>query len=193
MPRRWRCQASGSLPTFPARAPPRLCCLGCFLGCRLPAYTVKVNAKFPASNPALRGLICLHDLDHGDLVGVVDSASITAWRTGLAAALATHVLAPASAMSVAFVGAGAQAARVLAGLVHLRHLAQVIICDLDCDRADAFTQAHVPPGLPAVRASSAADAADQADILVLATWSQTALLGPCRSAPWAACHLSRRG
>ncbi len=59
----------------------------------IPAYTVKVNAKFPDATPALRGLVCLHDLADGELLAVLDSATVTAWRTGLAAALATHALA----------------------------------------------------------------------------------------------------
>ncbi len=45
----------------------------------IPAYTVKVNAKFPDACPALRGVVCLHDLDSGELLALADSASITAW------------------------------------------------------------------------------------------------------------------
>ena len=52
----------------------------------IPAYSVKVNAKFPRSRPALRGLVGLHDTGTGELLAVLDSATVTAWRTGLAAA-----------------------------------------------------------------------------------------------------------
>lgn len=72
----------------------------------VPAYTVKVNAKFPQSRPALRGVICLHDLNTGELLAVLDSATVTAWRTGLSAALGTHVLARPAAATVAVIGAG---------------------------------------------------------------------------------------
>jgi hypothetical protein len=58
----------------------------------IPAYTAKLNAKFPAALPALRGVVCLHGLDDGRLLAVLDSASLTAWRTGIAAAVATDVL-----------------------------------------------------------------------------------------------------
>lgn len=61
----------------------------------IPAYTVQVHAKFPSSRPALRGVVCLHDLQSGDLLAVLDSATVTAWRTGLAAALGTDILARA--------------------------------------------------------------------------------------------------
>ena len=67
----------------------------------IPAYSVKVNAKFPRSRPALRGLVCLHDTGTGELLAVLDSATVTAWRTGLAAALATHELARPEAGRVA--------------------------------------------------------------------------------------------
>src|SRR5215472_15251608 len=54
----------------------------------IPAYTVKVNAKFPEARPALRGVVCLHDVSNGELLALLDSATVTAWRTGLSAALA---------------------------------------------------------------------------------------------------------
>ena len=80
----------------------------------IPAYTVKVNAKFPRARPALCGVVCLHSLQDGRLLAILDSASLTAWRTGLAAALATDVLAPPDASTLGVVGAGAQADLVLA-------------------------------------------------------------------------------
>ena len=76
------------------------------------AYTVKVNAKFPGARPALRGVICLHGGSDGELLALLDSATVTAWRTGLAAALGTHALAapdPAGAAVLGVIGAGASA------------------------------------------------------------------------------------
>ena len=86
----------------------------------IPAYSVKVNAKFPRSRPALRGVVCLHDTGTGELLAMLDSATVTAWRTGLAAALATDVLARAEVRTVAVIGAGAQSDLVLRGLAALR-------------------------------------------------------------------------
>jgi ornithine cyclodeaminase len=106
----------------------------------VPAYTVKVNAKFPGASPALRGLVCLHDLADGGLLAVLDSASVTAWRTGLAAALATDVLAAADASSVSVIGAGAQAAMVLRGLAALRPLTRLTVYDVDTTRTSGFAQ-----------------------------------------------------
>ncbi|WP_439145735.1 hypothetical protein [Streptomyces canus] len=86
------------------------------------AYTVKVNAKFPGARSALRGVICLHSGQDGDLLALLDSATITAWRTGLAAALGTDLLAataPDGDAVLGIIGAGAQAALMLRGLHEL--------------------------------------------------------------------------
>jgi alanine dehydrogenase len=83
---------------------------------------VKVNAKFPQSQPALRGVVCLHDAGTGELLALLDSATVTAWRTGLSAALGTHVLARPSARAVAVIGAGAQSDLLMRGLATLRAL-----------------------------------------------------------------------
>jgi alanine dehydrogenase len=142
----------------------------------VPAYTVKVNAKFPAARPALRGVVCLHDAGSGELLAVLDSATVTAWRTGLAAALATDVLAREAAASVAVIGAGAQASLVLRGLAALRPRGRLTVCDLEEDRAASFAAAHAA-GQPAATAADARAAARDADIVVLATWSRAPLLG----------------
>ncbi len=101
----------------------------------IPAYSVKVNAKFPRSRPALRGLVCLHDTGTGELLAVLDSATVTAWRTGLAAALATDVLAGPAVGTVAVIGAGAQSELVLRGLAALRPWQHLVVCDLDPEAA----------------------------------------------------------
>jgi hypothetical protein len=139
----------------------------------VPAYTVKVNAKFPDASPALRGLVCLHDRADGGLLAVLDSASVTAWRTGLAAGLATDVLAAADATSVSVIGAGAQAAMVLRGLAALRPLTSLTVNDIDTTRASGFAQDF---GISTNTVESPQEAADRGEIVVLATWSRTPLM-----------------
>ncbi|MHB1873650.1 MAG: ornithine cyclodeaminase family protein [Streptosporangiaceae bacterium] len=133
----------------------------------VPAYTVKVNAKFPAASPALRGVVCLHDLATGELLALADSATVTAWRTGLSAALGTDLLANPSACTLGFVGAGAQARVVAAGLRRLRTWERVVAADLDPARA-ASLGADLADGPRAV--------ARESDVVVLATWSRRPLL-----------------
>ncbi|MEV0610629.1 ornithine cyclodeaminase family protein [Polymorphospora rubra] len=133
----------------------------------VPAYTVKVNAKFPDAIPALRGVVCLHDLHTGELLALADSASLTAWRTGLAAALATHTLAHPDADTLGFIGAGAQARTTLAGLRHLRSWRHTSAYDLNPARARELTP-HLAGDARAVAAHS--------DVVVLATWSRQPVL-----------------
>ncbi|UWE10800.1 ornithine cyclodeaminase family protein [Actinacidiphila bryophytorum] len=143
----------------------------------IPAYTVKVNAKFPDARPALRGVVCLHGLDSGELLALLDSATVTAWRTGLAAALGTHVLARQDARSVAVIGAGAQAELVLRGLPELREVTGLTVYDTAPDRAADFAHRHGERlGVPAAVAPSAAAAAAGADVVVTATWARQPVL-----------------
>ncbi|UKY54075.1 ornithine cyclodeaminase family protein [Streptomyces inhibens] len=139
------------------------------------AYTVKVNAKFPGAGPALRGVICLHSGRDGELLALVDSATITAWRTGLGAALGTHLLAapdPHGAAALGIIGAGAQAELTVRGLREMRRWGELIVHDTDPQRAAEFAARH-----HGTTADSAAEVASRAQILLLATWSRQPLLG----------------
>ncbi|MFF7639355.1 ornithine cyclodeaminase family protein [Streptomyces canus] len=140
----------------------------------VPAYTVKVNAKFPAARPALRGVICLHSGTDGELLALMDSATVTAWRTGLAAALGTHLLAGAGAGAgavVGVIGAGAQAELTVRGLEVLRPRGALVVHDTSADRAATFAARHGGRVL-----GSAAEIAGAADIVLSATWSREPLL-----------------
>lgn len=140
----------------------------------IPAYSVKVNAKFPRSRPALRGLVGLHDTGTGELLAVLDSATVTAWRTGLAAALATHELARPEAGTVAVIGAGAQAELVLRGLAALRSWQHLTVYDLNPESPDQLARRY---GASTVaRAASAREAAGAAGLVIVATWSRQPLL-----------------
>ncbi|MEU6108242.1 NAD(P)-binding domain-containing protein [Streptomyces albidoflavus] len=138
------------------------------------AYTVKVNAKFPGARPALRGVVCLFGGADGALLALLDSATVTAWRTGLAAALGTHLLAspgPAGGAAAGVIGAGAQADLMVRGLRALRPCGELLVHDVDPERAASFAARH---GGRVVATPEAVAA--EADIVLLATWSRTPLL-----------------
>lgn len=135
----------------------------------IPAYTVKVNAKFPAARPALRGVICLHSGADGELLALLDSATVTAWRTGLAAALGTHLLAGRGDV-VGVIGAGAQAELMVRGLGTLRPRSALVVQDTSADRAAEFAARH------GGRVVSCAAEVAAADIVLSATWSREPLL-----------------
>nr|WP_246422148.1 ornithine cyclodeaminase family protein [Nocardiopsis mwathae] len=143
----------------------------------VPAYTVKVNAGFPDARPAVRGVVCLHDLAGGELLALLDSATLTAWRTGLAAALGTHSLARYDADVLGIVGCGAQAGMFTRGLVGLRPISELVVTDIDRERADAFAgRCSTEFGVPVRIADDAPAVAAQADIVLTATWSRRPLL-----------------
>ncbi|MFD7495334.1 ornithine cyclodeaminase family protein [Streptomyces sp. NPDC059832] len=145
------------------------------------AYTVKVNAKFPGARPALRGVICLHSGRDGELLALLDSATVTAWRTGLAAALGTDVLAapdPAGEAVLGVVGAGAQAEIMVRGLRSLRSFRELVVHDTDPERASEFAIRHGGRAL-----GTAAGVAAAADVVLLSTWSRAPLLSLADSRP----------
>ena len=88
----------------------------------IPAYSVKVHAKFPGSDPAIRGLLVIHDLTNGAPLAVMESSYLTTLRTGLVGALGTDVLARPEASTVAIIGAGVQGKAQLEALRRVRAL-----------------------------------------------------------------------
>ncbi|HET9452246.1 MAG TPA: ornithine cyclodeaminase family protein [Aggregicoccus sp.] len=150
---------------------------GCLPG--IPAYSVKVHAKFPGHTPAIQGVIQLHDLASGELLAVMDSGHLTAVRTAATAALAADVLARPDARRVAFIGAGAQASIGLKTLRLVRTLERVSVYDTDLARAFAFSKRmYQELQLPVRQADSVAEAVADADIVVCATWSREPFLHP---------------
>jgi ornithine cyclodeaminase/alanine dehydrogenase-like protein (mu-crystallin family) len=53
----------------------------------IPAYSVKVHARFPGGDPAIQGVLILHDLETGAPLAILESSYLTALRTGFAGAL----------------------------------------------------------------------------------------------------------
>lgn len=158
----------------------------------IPAYTVKVHAKFPEEQPAIRGVLCLHDGQTGALLAVMDSTYLTAARTGLSSALAADVLARRDARSVAVIGAGMQGDHQLRSLHLMRPIAAVHVYDSAPDRARAFAERmHQSLGLAVEVCASAAAAVEAADIVFTATWSKMPFIFPGMLQPGA--HISTIG
>jgi ornithine cyclodeaminase/alanine dehydrogenase-like protein (mu-crystallin family) len=138
----------------------------------IPAFTVKVNSKFPDHRPAIQGVVLLFDLDAGDLLAVMDSAHLTAVRTGEAAALAAKTLARSDADSAAVIGAGALGRSQLRGLQRQRTLRRVSVFDVDARAAERFaTEMSLECGIQVARASSLDEAVRGAGIVAIATWA----------------------
>jgi ornithine cyclodeaminase len=142
----------------------------------VPAYSAKINAKFPRARPALRGVVCLHDLKDGELLALLDSAAVTAWRTGVAAALLTDQLGQEGATTLGVIGAGAQARVVVRALAYLRRLSSVIVNDIDESAARELLRLAGELGIDGEVAQSPDVVARRAAVIVMATWSRTPLL-----------------
>ncbi|WP_224362794.1 ornithine cyclodeaminase family protein [Hyalangium versicolor] len=133
----------------------------------VPAYSVKVSARFPAANPPLQGVLQLHDLATGELLAVMDAAQLTVVRTGVVGALGTDVLARPDASRVALLGASNRAVLQLKSLRLVRSLSQAFVYDTDSARAVALARRmYQELSLPVQAVSSVAEAVEEADIVV---------------------------
>jgi ornithine cyclodeaminase/alanine dehydrogenase-like protein (mu-crystallin family) len=143
----------------------------------VPAYTVKVHAKFPYSDPAIQGVIVLHDNQTGRPLAILESTLITSVRTGLAGAIGADELAKKGPVDVAIVGAGAQGILQLEGLRQVRQLKNVRVFDVVSGKAQAFAaEQNRHGGHAAVAIENLTDAVADADIIVTSTWSRSPFL-----------------
>ena len=158
----------------------------------IPAYTVKVHAKFPEQRPAIRGVLCLNDVQTGDLLAVMDSTHLTAVRTGLSSALAADVLARREARSVAVIGAGIQGEHQLRSIHLMRQIGAVRVYDTVPDRALAFAgRMRQSLGVAIEVSDSVAATVEGADMVFAATWARTPFILPGMLRPGA--HVSTIG
>lgn len=143
----------------------------------IPAYTVKVNAKFPDQRPAIRGAVLLNNLDTGAPLALMDSFQITAVRTGLAAAMASDLLARDDARKVAVVGAGVQGVYQLRYLSRLREIESVSIYDLSREKSiDYAKRMESELSLDFSVYDTLQAAVRDADIVLMATWAKEPIL-----------------
>ena len=137
----------------------------------IPAYSVKVHAKFPDTDPAIQGVLVLHDIATGTPLAIMESSYLTALRTGLAGALGADALARRNARTVAIIGAGAQGRSQLSDLRRVRPLTAVRIFDTRPAAASRLAADPASRGLRVTLAADVEEALDGADIVVTATWA----------------------
>ncbi|MGA8476094.1 MAG: hypothetical protein WB681_13670 [Candidatus Cybelea sp.] len=134
---------------------------------------VKWISSFPGNVsiglPRASALIVLNDAENGLPIGVLEGSLISAARSGAFAAIAARTLLPAqSAIRVSLIGCGLIAASVLRYLSAALNVRDVIVFDVEEDRARSFA-ASVDALRPVVVAPSLAEAAAACDVLVFAT------------------------
>ena len=141
-------------------------------------FAAKTNANFPDNPerfglPTIRGTVVLADAETGEPLAMMDSASVTALRTGAATAVAAKYLARSDSRAATVVGCGAQGAIQLAAIAAVLPLERVWVLDADPVRAQglaAQTQADL-----GIRVSVATDlhaALRESDVCVTCTPSR---------------------
>ena len=146
-------------------------------------FAAKTNANFPDNPrrhglPTIQGTVMLADADTGRPLAILDSASVTAVRTGAATAVAAKFLARPGARTATIVGCGAQAATQLAALAAVLPLRRAWAIDTDHPRAEAFAaRASADLGFPVEAAKDLGAAVRASDVCVTCTPSRHAFLG----------------
>ncbi len=145
----------------------------------LPAYTVKVDARFPGQEPDTQSVLQLHDLHSGALLAVMDSGHLTRLRSGLVGAIAADVLAVPDATHVALLGATPFGRVQVKHLRLVRSLKHLRVYDPDLKRAHVFAhQLWTALSLP-VRVEETVEAAvEDAQIVVSAIRGNEPLIYP---------------
>jgi ornithine cyclodeaminase len=121
---------------------------------------VKVVSVVPG-NPA--GLVVVFDAE-GSPLGLVDGPTLTAIRTGAVCGLATRLLAPPGAKTLAMLGAGAMAFDQVEAVRAVRHIERILIWSRSAEKARAL--AGLVDGEPVAYADNAVA---EADIISCAT------------------------
>jgi alanine dehydrogenase len=145
-------------------------------------FAAKTNANFPdnprrVGRPTIQGTVVLADATTGEPLAVMDSASVTALRTGAATAVAAKFLARRDARTATIVGCGVQGEIQLAALAAVRPLQRVWVLDADHARAEALaTRAGASLGIRVEAAKDLRAALHESDICVTCTPSRRAWL-----------------
>jgi alanine dehydrogenase len=147
-----------------------------------PYFAAKTNANFPDSPrrsglPTIQGVVVLMDAAAGTPLAIIDSASITALRTGAATAVAARHLARADAHTATIVGCGAQGEVQLAAVAAVLPLQQAWVLDADHARAERLA-AHATRTLrlPVEAAKDLRSALAATDVCVTCTPSRQAFV-----------------
>ena len=140
-----------------------------------PVLTVKANLRPEAGSSA--GLIVAFDPVKFAVRAVLDSADITAMRTGATAAVAARQLATRGRHTLAVIGAGPVSQQALAALAHVLEIGEIRLWSRDRARAEQLAASLASP-LPTEAGVYATpdEASAGATIILTATPSRQPLL-----------------
>ena len=142
-------------------------------------FAAKTNANFPDNLqrfglPTIRGTVVLVDAETGEPVALMDSASVTALRTGAATAVAAKYLARPGSRRVTIVGCGVQGEVQLAAIAAALPVEQAWVLDIDPARAESLaTRAQANLGIRASVVTNLRAALHDSDVCVTCTPSRS--------------------
>jgi alanine dehydrogenase len=145
-------------------------------------FAAKTNANFPGNPerfglPTIQGVLLLADAERGTPLALMDSAEITALRTGAATAVAARHLARPDAAVVTVCGCGLQGRVQLRALAAVLRLTRAYAIDRDPARAAGFAREMSQAlGFEVLAADDLDVAARASDICVTCTPSQKHIL-----------------
>jgi alanine dehydrogenase len=145
-------------------------------------FAAKINANFPENPqrlglPTIRGTVVLADAETGEPLAMMDSASVTALRTGAATAVAAKYLARRDSRAAAVVGCGAQGEIQLAAIAAVLPLDHVRVLDADPARAERLAaRAEADLGIRVEVATDLHAALRASDVCVTCTPSRRAFV-----------------
>jgi alanine dehydrogenase len=145
-------------------------------------FAAKTNANFPDNPqrfglPTIRGTVVLVDAETGEPLAMMDSASVTALRTGAATGVAAKYLARPDSRSATIVGCGAQGAIQLAAIAAVLPLEHAWVLDTDPARAKEFAvRAAADLGIRVSVATDLHAALGESDVCVTCTPARRAFV-----------------
>ena len=123
--------------------------------------------------PTIRGTVVLADAETGEPLAMMDSASVTALRTGAATAVAAKYLARPDSRCATVVGCGAQGEIQLAAIAAVLPLERVWVLDADPARAQGLAaRAQADLGIRVAAATDLHAALRESDVCVTCTPSR---------------------
>jgi alanine dehydrogenase len=152
-------------------------------------FAVKTNANFPDNVrrfglPTIQGTVMLADATTGESLAVMDSASVTALRTGAATAVAAKFLARRDARTATIVGCGVQGEIQLAAIAEVLPLQRAWVLDTDHARAEGLAaRAEASLGFHVEAGKDLRAALRESDVCVTCTSSRRAFLAAADVTP----------
>ena len=92
--------------------------------------------------PSVMGVVVYSDPETAFPLAVIDGTTLTRYRTGAAAGVATRYLAREDAATFGVIGAGAQAYAQVEAVSHVRDVERVVVADVDDEAVERFAEDH---------------------------------------------------